>query len=182
MTLHQPFEIHFNKNKLILALLGSIALVGIVFWGLMNLPEGNFSIFSGRTIIFIAGFSTIVFFTFAFVWFFCQLLNKTPGLIINDSGIIDNTNSLSVGFIPWSDLLEIRKGKKSNQKFLMLIIRNLEDLINKTPNLIKRQALKINLKMSGTAILIQSMLLKINFDDLCQLLVDIMTEYESQKR
>jgi hypothetical protein len=57
----------------------------------------------------LSGLAGIIFFGFVGFYLLKKLFNKKPGLIISNSGIVDNSSGISVGFIPWSDIKEIKE-------------------------------------------------------------------------
>jgi hypothetical protein len=59
------------------------------------------------TIIFLAGCIAIVFFGFVGFLLLKKLIDNTPGLIISENGITDNSSGVPAGFIPWSDIVAL---------------------------------------------------------------------------
>ncbi|RPD98247.1 hypothetical protein EGM88_06690 [Aureibaculum marinum] len=178
MNKKEQIEIPLSKNKLILTLLGSITFVAIGIWFLVNSSKTNSPILSNETFIFIIGLIAILFFGFIAITVIRKLLDKKPGLIISKQGITDNSSGVSAGLIPWTDIQEIRALKIMNQKFLMFIVKNPQDYVDKVTNPIKRNAIKMNLKSYGSPISISANSLKTNFDNLHRLLLEKMTEYK----
>jgi hypothetical protein len=64
-----------------------------------------------------AAIAAILFFGFGIFYFLRKLIDKKPGLIIDDNGIIDNSSAVSVGLIPWSDIEHISTTNVMKQKF-----------------------------------------------------------------
>ncbi len=57
---------------------------------------------------------------------------KVPGLVIDDDGLTDNSNMLSVGFIPWADITEISLAKGDfNRDVYVIKIRNPQAYLEK---------------------------------------------------
>jgi hypothetical protein len=62
-----------------------------------------------------------------------QLRRTTPGLIIAEDGITDNSGIASIGFIPWNDIVEIKEETNLfKHKLIVLIVKNPDVYINKT--------------------------------------------------
>lgn len=179
MTNEEQIEIPLSKTKMLLTLLGSIMFVGLGLWFLINPTKINNPIFDNPTTIFIVGLVSIIFFGLAAVTIFRKFSDKKAGLIINREGIIDNSSGVSAGLISWTDIQEIKVSQVMNQKFLMIIVRNPQDYLDKVTNALKRNAMKINYKTYGSPISISSNALQANFDDLYKLLVEKMNEYRS---
>ena len=172
MTKEEKFEIPLSKTKIILALFGSLVFVGLGLWFLIKLPRNS-------TPIFVAGFATVIFFGLAAVTILRKLSDKMPGLIISKQGIMDNSSGVSAGIISWTDIQEIKIAQVMNQKFLMFIVKNPQEYLDKVTNPLKRNTMKMNYKTYGTPISISSNALQTNFKDLHKLLIEKMNEYKS---
>jgi hypothetical protein len=92
-------------------------------------------------------------------------------LIINEDGIIDNTNASSIGLIKWADITEIRTEQVMSTKFLLIYTNNPKQILEKAKG-IKRKLLEGNMKKYGTPLSITSNTIKYNFTDLEKLLND----------
>jgi len=159
--------------------LGSLVFVGLGLWFLINPPKISNPIFGNPTLIFIVGLASILFFGFVAVTIFRKFSDKRPGLVISRQGITDNSSGVSAGLIPWTDIIEIKVSQVMNQKFLMFIVSNPQNYLDKVTNPLKRNAMKMNYKTYGSPISISSNALQTNFDDLQRLLVQKMNEYKS---
>lgn len=179
MTKEEQIEIPLSKKKMLLTLSGAIVFVGLGVWFLINPPETNHSLFGNPTLIFVAGLASILFFGLVAVVIFRKFSDKKPGLTINEQGIIDNSSGVPAGLIPWADIQEIKISQVMSQKFLMLILKNPEEYLEKVTNPLKRKTMKINYKTYGSPISISSNALQTNFDDLHKLLLDKMNTYKS---
>ncbi|WP_447950964.1 STM3941 family protein [Chryseobacterium koreense] len=179
MTHDVQIEIPLSKQKMILTLLGSIVFVGLGIWFLINPPKISNPFFGNPTLIFIVGLASILFFGLVAITIFRKFSDKQPGLVISRQGITDNSSGVSAGLIPWTDIQEIKVSQVMSQKFLMFIVSNPQDYLDKVTNPIKRNAMKMNYKTYGSPISISSNALQTNFDDLEKLLVEKMNEYKS---
>ncbi len=178
MTQDEQIEIPLSKQKMLLTLLGSIVFVGLGIWFLINPPRISNPIFGNPTLIFIVGLASILFFGLVAVTIFRKFSDKKPGLIINRHGITDNSSGVSAGLIPWTDIQEIKISQVMSQKFLMFIVSNPQDYLDKVTNPLKRNAMKMNFKTYGSPISISSNALRTNFNELQKLLVEKMNEYK----
>jgi len=179
MTKDDQIEIPLSKQKMILTFLGSIVFVGLGIWFLINPPKISNPILGNPTLIFIVGLASILFFGLVAVTIFRKFSDKKKGLIINSQGITDNSSGVSAGLIPWKDIQEIKVSQVMSQKFLMFIVSNPQDYIDKVTNPFKRNAMKMNYKSYGSPISISSNALQTNFDDLQKLLIEKMKQYKS---
>jgi len=179
MTQEEQIEIPLSKKKMILALLGAILFIVIGFWFLINPPRINNPFFGNPTVLFIIGLASIIFFGFVAITMIRKLPDKKAGLIINKQGIIDNSSGVSAGLVTWSDIEEIKVIQVMNQKFLMFIVKNPQQYIDRVTNPIKRKGMEINYKSYGSPISISANSLKTNFDGLYNLLTEKIKEYKS---
>ncbi len=159
-------------------LAGSIAFVAIGFWFVIKQPTSDSTVLGNPTLVFIVGLASILFFGLCGILIAKKLTENTPGLVINDEGITDNSSGASAGLILWKDIIEIRKIAVLNQSFLMIIVKNPEEYINRQTGLIKRRLMGINYKTYGSPINISPNGLKCNFDQLGE---TIINEFNSKK-
>ncbi|MFC5978977.1 STM3941 family protein [Flavobacterium salmonis] len=139
-------------------------------WLVVNPPKSNHQIFGNPMIIFISGISAIVFFGYTTFILLKKMPDNKPGLIINSEGIIDNSSGVSAGIVLWKDIIEISTANVMNQKFLMFIVKNPEEYINRQNGIVKRKAMEINYKTYGSPISISANTLDTNFEELYKLL------------
>ncbi len=175
----ENIEIPLNKTKILLSLVGALAFVWLGIWLLINPPHSPHPLWGNPTFIFRGGIASILFFGIVAVVLFRKFFDKIPGLIIDSKGITDNASGVSAGFIPWTDIQEIKISEVMNQKFLILIVSNPEDYIAKVTNSLKKSVINMNYKTYGSPISIASNSLQINFDELHALLFKKMKEYKS---
>lgn len=178
MIKEEQIEIQLSKSKMIMTFLGSLMFVGLGIWFLTNPPQSDHWLFGNSIVIFIAGIVSVLFFGLVAVTIFRKFSDKKPGLIINKQGIIDNSSGVSAGLISWEDIQGIKITQVMSQKFLMIIVRNPEEYLDKVANPIKRNTMRMNYKTYGSPISISSNALQTDFDDLHKLLIDKMNEYK----
>src|SRR5688572_15627450 len=102
--MNNRIEIPISKKKLTFMLIGSLVFVSLGLWFLISPPTSNHRLFGNPTLIFAAGISATLFFGLCFVYLLKKIPDKTPGLIIDNDGILDNSSGVSAGFIPWADI------------------------------------------------------------------------------
>jgi len=180
----ERIEIKLSKSKLTLLFLGSIIFVGLGVWYVISPPKVNISIFSNPTVVFIVGLACILFFGLMGFFIFKKLIDNSPGLIISDDGVFDNSSGVSVGFVPWTDILEIKETKVLNQTFINLVVKNPQDYIDRQKSAFKRKYIQVNYKSYGTVIGISANGLKIKFKELKALLIEKFADFnrKSQKQ
>jgi len=172
-------EIPLNKKKISLLLLGSI---GFVTFGLLfTLTPETFtsSRHSSELLIRIIGIISWMFFGIVTVFGISKLFDKSAGLTIDDSGIIDNTNFTSVGFIKWEDIKKIKSGKSASTDFILIYVKNPKTYLEKT-TIIKRKLMQGNKKRYGTPLSLTSMTLKCDYKYLATLIDEKFNEYKQE--
>ena len=178
MITDDRIRIPLSKRKLILALLGSLLLVVGGLWMVSNPERFQSTVFSNQTFIFLMGIVSILFFGTCGFYISKKLADPRPGLIIDGTGITDNTSGISAGFIPWSDIKEFKTAQVINQKFIMVIVYNPEYYIERQTNSIKKNAVTVNYRSYGSPVSISANALKCNFSELERIL---QTEFEKNK-
>lgn len=177
----EQIEIPLSKKKMLLTFLGACIFVifGILF--ILNPEKYTSFIMRNSNLILISGIASILFFGLIAISIFRKLSDKKSGLIINHEGINDNSSGISAGFIPWSNIEEIKVSQVVNQKFLIIIVNNPEDYLNKIKNPLKRNAMILNYKSYGSPISISSNALQTNFENLEKLLIEKMKTFKQYK-
>ncbi len=162
----EQIEIQLSKSKLTLMAIGSLAFIVVGICFVINPTKFISPFHRSPTLIFSAGLAGIIFFGFVGFYLFKKLFDKRPGLIISKSGIVDNSSGLSAGFIPWSDIKEIKETTVANQKFISVIVKNPQHYIDRQSTKFKRWLMGRNYKWYGSAIGISANGLKYNYDEL----------------
>lgn len=170
MTKENQIEIPLSKTKLYLMLFVSIALVICGFWLVLNPPKNNDPILGNPTLLLITGMIAIAFFGYITLFLIKKIPDNKPGLIINSKGIVDNSSAVSAGLVLWKDITQITTTNVMNQRFLMLIVRNPQEYIDRQNGMVKRKAAQMNYKTYGSPISISANTLNTNFEELYQLL------------
>jgi hypothetical protein len=182
MSDEKQIEIKLSKRKLTLMFVSSIIFVGLGVWFKINPTKFRSSFVQSTTIIFVAGFLSILFFGFVSFFIFKKLGDKQLGLTITDDGIMDNSSGVSAGHIFWSDVSAIKVAEVFNQKFLMLVVDNPEQYISRQSNAVKRKAMQMNFKMYGSPISISANGLQCNFQELKTILDKKFAEFKQKEQ
>ena len=164
-------EIPLNKSKIVMMFIGSLAMVAVGIWFVISPPTIRNSYWGDPTKLAIVGYASIVLFGFLAVIFSRKLPDKKPGLIIDNSGLTDNSGALSVGHISWSDVEDISVLEIQRNKMLMIHVKDPHKYIDRQTNLIKRKLMQMNNNSYGTPISITTSGLKTSFDELFRLLI-----------
>jgi len=174
-------EIPLSKKVMLLSF--GFLVIGIVFGVLCVIDPSRFatpfSRYGNPIVIFIGGLLVVVVFLPMAVSILRRLLDKTPGLVISKEGITENI--IRTTRVPWSDITKIKTAKvaKVNEKYLVIIVKNPQDYIDRETSSFKRSTMKSNYRDYGSPIIIPNSL-KMKFDDLHHLLLEKMKEYSIQ--
>ena len=162
----QTIEIPLNKTKIVMMMIGSLIFVIIGFWFVIAPPEIENSFWGDQTKLAIIGYASIFFFGLCAYFFIRKLPDNKPGLVIDDSGLIDNSGGFSAGPISWSDIEDISVMQIQKQKMIMIYVRNPQEYIDRQTSFLKRKGMQLSYKSYGTPINISSTGLKTSFDEL----------------
>lgn len=163
--------IEISKRKLMVLLLGGIGFVFFSIWFIVKPADFVNFLTRSEAIVFTVGVVGAIVFGFATIILFIKLFDKKPGLIIDQEGIMDNTNSSSVGLIRWSEITGITTKKIASTQFILLQVKNPEEYISKASRL-KKLSLRQNLNSYGTPITLTSVGLDCTFSELERLILE----------
>lgn len=167
----KEINIKTNKKKLIFLFFMSFVLAFFSFWYILY-PSDFVNIITRRKeLIFIAGVIGSVIFGVSSIWIFFRLFDNKPGLIINEQGIIDNTNTGSIGLIKWDDIIEVRHKRIMSNSLMLIVVKDPQKYLQKV-SVFKRLSLKQNINNYGTPIALTSVSLDCNFDELERIVND----------
>lgn len=164
-------KIPLSKTKISLLLIGTFIFIVGGVWGIID-PERFSSTRYPKNIVFIIGIVGASFFGICFVFIAKKAFSNKPGLVINDKGIIDNSNATSVGLIEWSDITGMKTLKISSSKIIVIETSKPEKYIKRSKNIVSKNAMKANHRMYGSPLSIISNSLKINFHELENLIAN----------
>jgi hypothetical protein len=112
----------------------------------------------------IVGLIGIVFFGYAALQIFRKLIDKNPGLIIDNTGITENTSGITPKHLRWENITGIKIFNMVIVKFIIIIIDNPNKYIEYSRKglfySIFRQMAKLNHKMTGSPVNIYANSLK----------------------
>lgn len=171
------YEIQANKKRFFLILGLSVLFVVSGFLPFLGtgLRESRRYVPVFHDAVFIAA---IVFFGFG-VWICLKtILSTKPAVSISEKGICDNA---SFGMIEWEDVAGFRKVRVQKQDYILILLENPEKYIEKF-NFFKQKWLSLNLKQYGTPVMIHTGNLKIDQEELLNIVQKEWTEYKRNKR
>ncbi|MDR2222926.1 MAG: hypothetical protein LBE34_09310 [Flavobacteriaceae bacterium] len=180
MNQEKEIIIPLSKAKMALLMFACFVFVALGVCFVFAPPQGNHAIYNNPYILFVIGIASIILFTFFAILYIKKMFDPKPGLIINNQGIWDNATAVSAGLIPWKDILSIEEVEAYSQKFILVVVSNPEEYLNKVTNSFKRKAIEANFKQYGTPISISANGLKISKNQLIKLLIEQSKKYKEQ--
>lgn len=177
MTSVDEKVIKLSKTKIVLLVLIACAFV-VLGGALLSLDDATIEShrrFNSPLLVHGVALASIVFFGLAGVFGVKKLFDKKPGLVLNSSGVIDNSSGVSAGLIPWAEILGFEIYEIHKQKMLIIKVRNPQQYIERG-GAFRRALNKASHKMCGSPIAITSSALKVNFSEL----VSLFNEYQKK--
>lgn len=168
-----PKSIERSRTKLLLLLAASVALVLISLWLFVDGLDGGIDDPIVSLGIAPAGIALFGLSGAYVVW---KLFDKSPGLTLNERGIVDNSSGIAAGLIPWAEIVDIDAYQINRQKFISVYVADPEKYIRRSGPL-KRMLDRANMKMVGTPINISSVGLKISHAELLDTVLDYFSTY-----
>lgn len=162
----EPIEIAFSRNKLLFWLVvSSLLTVGCFMIGLFS--EGDVFL------LFIATISVPFF--FFLVWFaFSRLQSNEPALRIDEEGIFENSNALSVGMIEWGQIDHVELNANQSIVTIAVFLKDPTYWIKNERNLFKKAIRMMNWKLDKTPIHINDMMLSTT-------IIELLTEIKKRE-
>lgn len=164
--------IPLSKKKITLILIGSIVFVVLGVWFVMEPDKFSRGPLRNSTVVTIVGVVATVFFGFCALYALRKLPDNKPGLIMDESGLTDNSSALSAGQILWTDINNFSVITIQKQHFILLHVKNPQDYIDRQKGVFKKKMMQMNFKLYGSPLTINSNGLKITFDELHKLIAE----------
>ena len=171
------YEIQANKKRFFLMLGLSVLFVVLGFLPFLGtgLRESRKYVPVFYDAVFIV---MIIFFGFTALIYLKMILSTKPVISISEKGICDNA---SFGMIEWEDVAGFRKVRVQKQDYILILLENPEKYIEKF-NFFKQKWLSLNLKQYGTPVMIHTGNLKIDQEELLNIVRKEWAEYKRNKR
>lgn len=140
MNTEQELVFPFNRSKIVTQMLTQalfIFMFGYLFKMFSKNPKGEeFLMLLISPIMITLMFS-------AFIFSLRKLFSKSPGLVINRTGIIDNTTGLATGIIPWGNINRMFITQHRSVQFLTIEVHDPEHYLQQG-NILSRIFKRIN--------------------------------------
>lgn len=168
--------IALSKSKMALLLLGACGFVALGLWMLQLGPEDARSMRVSLTFVRAIGLASVVFFGLCGLVGLKKMFETQPGLVLNSTGLIDNSSGVSAGLVPWTDVAGFGIFQGHNTRTLVIQVFDTDKYANRG-NVIQRALKKANVRLCGSPVAISSNALKIDFDELLRLCGDYLARY-----
>ncbi|NDV68011.1 hypothetical protein D0T66_03760 [Dysgonomonas sp. 25] len=158
----ERIEISFSKTKLVFGLtvlLSIVILIIAMFLFMSGLTSVEKGIMALGGLLALLGMVVII----------KKMFDKTPAIIIDRDGIIDNTKKRSAGLIEWADISHISISQAGVLRVLLIHLHSPEKYLKRL-DACNAQNLMQDYDLFGTPFAIQSSIIKISLGDLEALL------------
>jgi hypothetical protein len=171
--------IPLSKIKILLLMTGCSAVVGIGAWMLgMSDVTASHSLYRSPLLVHGAGLVLIILAGLCVIVAARKLCDPRPGLRLTEAGLIDNSNGVSVGFVPWTDITGIKPHKIGSPRFLIVQVAVPEKYISQG-SAVQRWLNRKTFNMCGSPIAISSNTLEMDFEDLTRLFNYYFSKYRA---
>ncbi|BBB65932.1 hypothetical protein UNDYM_1679 [Undibacterium sp. YM2] len=163
-------RIALSKSKLRLLFVGAVLFVAMGIW-MVQLDVADIeahSRYNNPVMMHGIGVVAILFFGLCAVFGARKLLDNRPGLILNSTGLLDNSSAVAAGFVPWSEVVGFSIFEVQNQKTLVVRVREPGRYIA-AGGMFKRILNRMNYKLCGSPVVISANSLKLGFDELLKI-------------
>lgn len=167
-------EIPLSKQKILLGIVFSFLFVvlGYYLFATIADQQNRFDPQLAKAV----GILGMIFFAGTGIFGIKMLFDQSLGLTISDEGIFENTNALSIGFINWEDITEIKTIQIKSTQILLIFVKNPQSYLDKAQG-VKKFLMKSNFSMYGTPLSITTVTIKFKFNELEQIIMQQFEEY-----
>lgn len=148
-----------SRAKLLLfALIAAAFVVGCFF--MWNDPRPKY-----RVVAVVGG----VFFGLAMLFLFARLVRRVPALIVNQSGIFDNSSGIGGYFLRWEEIDSMYVSSINRQKFLSIRLKDPERFLSQQGGM-KARLMRANVKLVGAPVNISANILPVKLEELIRII------------
>lgn len=149
-------EYRLNKLKIFKFFCISLVFVAFLLFSTIFPEKCTSTRCSDPNIIQVTGVIGLIIFGPILIIFTIKTFDKTPALIINKHGIINNTNLNNIGPIKWHDIKTIKRSKYKSTERIAIILNSPEKYLKQNNNRYKKMISKSNMKHQDIPIIINT--------------------------
>ena len=146
-----------SRLKLLLITAGAALIAGLCAWLMVDL----------RDVVWVqlVGLIGVVFFALAGGWSLVKAFDRTPGLVIDATGIRDQSSMTAGGHIAWADIRGFEAFEVNGNRFVRIMVRRPEAYLDRATGL-RRWLMQLNQRFYGSPLILSASALQGSFDDL----------------
>lgn len=165
----RTIEIPLNKNRIILHLIISIIIIFIATtFAYYIYLDGKISL--TLTIVLVIGIPYLIYY---FLTNLNKIINKKPGLVLDNRGVLDSLGFSEIGIISWENITEAKIIKHNFSEYLIIKVKNNEIIVSKL-NGLKKNFTQKYIEIYGGPIVINLQNLKIDKYELIKIIQNKM--------
>ena len=170
-----------NQNREVISY-NKVKLTGLILFSLLLIWQGADNIFYNAEmrpyyLKYIASAFLILFFGFSCYIWIKKLFFGNPAIVIEKSGITDNSTTFSAVYIPWDEIKDIKANRLWSGNFVSISLKNPQIFISLQKNRKTRRLLQANYNRTEYPITISTGLLNISSIKLVELLKNNLSRY-----
>lgn len=159
-------EVALSKKKMGLSILYDLVLFGAgIYLFIISNQFTSLLIWVLR----ISALIGVVFFGFSLLFFLIKLMDRKPGLILDQEGLVDNADVLNAGRINWDNMVSVEPKQSMGQQILLLKLHEPEQVLQAQP-WIKKIFMQWNQWIHGTPVTLSSAALEMDQEKLLELI------------
>ena len=176
----ERIEIYSSKKKSLLLLMGSIALVVLGFW--LLLEADNLTGWRARNPIFTRGIgiASILFFGLGIFIAIKRLIKSEIALIIDSKGLNVNPRRSLTEFIKWTDINGFEEIKIQKTRIVIIRVKNPDYWLDKEISGFRRKLMQFNISNYNSPFNIAASGLEISSDKLIETLNDYYDRHKNE--
>lgn len=146
-----------SRTKLLLLTAGAAVIVGLCIWLMVD----------QRAVVWVqlVGLIGLVFFALAGAWGLVKVFDPSPGLVIDATGIRDQSSATAGGLIVWADIRGFDAFELNGTKLVRVMVHRPEAYLDQATG-IRRRLMQLNHRFYGTPLILSATALQGSFEDL----------------
>jgi len=170
-----------NQNREVISY-NKVKLTGLLLISLLLVWQGTYNVFydpemPAHKLKYISSAFLILFFGYSCFIYIKKLFFSKPAIMVEKSGITDNSTAFSAGYIPWDEIKDIKANRFWAGNFVSISLKNPQTFIALQKNRKTRRLLQANFNRTEYPITISTGFLNISSVKLVELLKNNLSRY-----